>query len=686
MKFKKIKISNIRSYTSQELEFPDGSILLAGDVGSGKTSILLALEYALFGLQPGQKGASLLKNGKNIGAVSLELETEDKTVVIERKLKRTQKGISNEYASITINGEKFESSVTEIKSRIVSLLGYPEEFVKKNNLLYRYTVYTPQEKMKQIVLEDPETRLNILRHIFGVDKYRQIKNNLSVLLMTLKNSSKYFQAEIKTIDEDKESLALRISNLSEINQKITKQEDDLTERIKIREFLEKEIEEIEDKIESKRNFETEIEKTKILLSTKRENISSINNEEMELESTLQNLSKKFSKEEYSSLIREISLKKDKANNLSSIYQNCTGTINSLEKEIKEILLKKERIFKIDICPTCLQDVSETHKHNILNETENKLSGIKREISPLQKEQSICFEELEILKKEINKIEEERISMEILKSKTEDVEVSRRKLNEIKNKKSELTKDITLLTNHLEGLKERIFEYSVFELKFRKKEAELKNAELEERKSEIYLAELNKELELSNREINFLKITIKKKEETKKKLADLENLIDWLSTNFLKLINLIEHNVLLKLRKEFSMLFRKWFHILVSDDSLTSQIDENFTPIILQRDAEMDYSFLSGGERTAVALAYRLALNQTINSIMSKIKTKGIIILDEPTDGFSDTQINKIREILEELNTKQLIIVSHEQKIEGFVDNVLKVTKNGETSQIAAGAP
>src|SRR3989344_1767252 len=628
MKFKKIKISNIRSYTSQELEFPDGSILLAGDVGSGKTSILLALEYALFGLQPGQKGASLLKNGKNIGAVSLELETEDKTVVIERKLKRTQKGVSNEYASITINGEKFESSVTEIKSRIVSLLGYPEEFVKKNNLLYRYTVYTPQEKMKQIVLEDPETRLNILRHIFGVDKYRQIKNNLSVLLMTLKNSSKYFQAEIKTIDEDKESLALRISNLSEINQKITKQEDDLTERIKIREFLEKEIEEIEDKIESKRNFETEIEKTKILLSTKRGNISSIYNEEMELESTLQNLSKKFSKEEYSSLIREISLKKDKANNLSSIYQNCTGTINSLEKEIKEIMLKKE----------------------------------------------------------INKIEEERISMEILKSKTEDVEVSRRKLNEIKNKKSELTKDITLITNHLEGLKERIFEYSVFELKFRKKEAELKNAELEERKSEIYLAELNKELELSNREINFLKITIKKKEETKKKLADLENLIDWLSTNFLKLINLIEHNVLLKLRKEFSMLFRKWFHILVSDDSLTSQIDENFTPIILQRDAEMDYSFLSGGERTAVALAYRLALNQTINSIMSKIKTKGIIILDEPTDGFSDTQINKIREILEELNTKQLIIVSHEQKIEGFVDNVLKVTKNGETSQIAAGAP
>ena len=87
------------------------------------------------------------------------------------------------------------------------------------------------------------------------------------------------------------------------------------------------------------------------------------------------------------------------------------------------------------------------------------------------------------------------------------------------------------------------------------------------------------------------------------------------------------------------------------------------------------------ERTAVALAYRLALNQTINSILSKIKTKGIIILDEPTDGFSEEQIMKIRDILDELNVSQLIIVSHEQKIESFVDNVFKVQKNGDVSVI-----
>jgi len=120
-------------------------------------------------------------------------------------------------------------------------------------------------------------------------------------------------------------------------------------------------------------------------------------------------------------------------------------------------------------------------------------------------------------------------------------------------------------------------------------------------------------------------------------------------------------------------------MLVPEGSLDTQLDENFTPIIMQGGIEMDYSSLSGGERTAVALAYRLALNQTINSLLSKIKTRGIIILDEPTDGFSEAQISKIRDILEELNAEQLIIVSHEQKVESFVDNVLKVTKEGAYS-------
>src|SRR3989344_3374951 len=101
MKFKKISLKNIRSYENLDLLFPEGSLLLSGDIGSGKTSLLLAIEYALFGLQPGQKGSGLLRNSADVGEVSLELEIDGKNIIIDRKLRRGSKSISNEYAAIT---------------------------------------------------------------------------------------------------------------------------------------------------------------------------------------------------------------------------------------------------------------------------------------------------------------------------------------------------------------------------------------------------------------------------------------------------------------------------------------------------------------------------------------------------------------------------------------------------------
>ena len=129
----------------------------------------------------------------------------------------------------------------------------------------------------------------------------------------------------------------------------------------------------------------------------------------------------------------------------------------------------------------------------------------------------------------------------------------------------------------------------------------------------------------------------------------------------------------QLRNEFSVIFTEWFSILVSD-SLEVRLDEDFTPIIRNQDYEIDYAFLSGGERTAIALAYRLSLNQVLNS-QSNIKTKGIIILDEPTDGFSTEQIYKMRDIFEQLQAEQILIVSHEEKLERYVDNVIRIKKD-----------
>tara|TARA_Y100000310_G_C20430579_1_gene691264 strand:- start:331 stop:738 length:408 start_codon:yes stop_codon:yes gene_type:complete len=134
--------------------------------------------------------------------------------------------------------------------------------------------------------------------------------------------------------------------------------------------------------------------------------------------------------------------------------------------------------------------------------------------------------------------------------------------------------------------------------------------------------------------------------------------------------------------EFNELFQKWFNILIEDETLNVRLDDEFTAIIEQNGYETAIENLSGGERTAVALAYRLSLNKVINDIIGEIQTKDILILDEPTDGFSTEQLDKIRVVLEQLNIKQVIIVSHESKIESFVDSVIKINKNEHISEVA----
>ena len=92
MIFKKLILKNIRSYENLEIDFPSGSTLLIGNIGCGKTSILLGLQFALFGLQPGQKGTSILRSGEDTAYAALYAELEGNEIKIERSIKKSKAG------------------------------------------------------------------------------------------------------------------------------------------------------------------------------------------------------------------------------------------------------------------------------------------------------------------------------------------------------------------------------------------------------------------------------------------------------------------------------------------------------------------------------------------------------------------------------------------------------------------
>src|SRR3989344_6416226 len=116
----KIKLENIRSYTNNEINLSEGSTLLAGDIGTGKSSILLAIDFALFGLRKGNlSGASLLRNGMDKGTVELYFNIDNKDVIIQRNLKRTQDSVVQDSGFIIVNGERRDATAIELDRKSV---------------------------------------------------------------------------------------------------------------------------------------------------------------------------------------------------------------------------------------------------------------------------------------------------------------------------------------------------------------------------------------------------------------------------------------------------------------------------------------------------------------------------------------------------------------------------------------
>jgi len=681
MILKKLFIENLRSFEKQEINFPKGSTLLSGDIGAGKTTILLAIEFALFGLQPSQKGSSLLRTSSDNGRVILEFEIDDKNIIIERTLKRVKKSISQDCASIIIDNEKFEESITEIKSKLLKLLNYPSEFTKKTNLLYKFTVYTPQEEMKQIILEPKDIRLNTLRHVFGIDKYKRIGENTSLLTSKLREKIRINEGMLYDLSEDRKILKEKQDKLLILKEKQKKANLDYEKAVESKQQKEKLAEEMLEKVNKKKQFENEKSKSEILITEKKQQIITYENNIKALNIQIQEAKKiSFSKEEFDSLNQRLDFQKNKEEELQKDYIQVISKINSQESRKEETETLKNKISGMQKCPTCLQEVSEEYKNNIFLKADTEIKNIQENLNEFNLKKNQLAEQIDSVKKTKDFLEKQKSELEFLKIKLENLKEKEQRILDIEKQKQSIQKDRLMLEEQISIINKSIQEYSKYDKIFEQRNEELEKAKVKENNCAIKQAEIKKEIQFSEQEIKEKQKQINKKEQLKKKTEKIKEIEYWISEKFLNLILFAEKQVMFTLKEEFSKLFSKWFAILVSDE-LSAKLDDNFSPVIEQQDYELDYSFLSGGERTAIALAYRLALNQVINSLLSKIKTRNLVILDEPTDGFSTQQLDKIRDVLAQLKTEQLIIVSHEQKIESFVDNIIRFKKEGGVTRV-----
>ncbi|MFH1916805.1 MAG: SMC family ATPase [Nanoarchaeota archaeon] len=681
MIIRSLRLRNIRSYEDETIEFPEGTILLSGDIGSGKTTILLAIEFALFGIMKGAvSGNALLRHGKTEGFVELAFGIDGREVIVQRRLKGG-KAIRQESGFIEIDGDRMEGTAIELKSKILEIIGYPDELLTKSkSLIYRYTVYTPQEEMKQILLESDEERLSTIRRLFNIDKYKRVKENTINVSRDIKNERDLLASKTGQYD----SLKKEAEDKEAILQAKKGHEEKLLKELVIARNLMQERARDGERFEEERKAHEALKKDIAVLEARMkayEEAMKRNKEDLfELEEALREDMPKIPEAED---LRKAILEKEGMikgfQDEKGKIQGTAGEFLARKRHSEEVI---ENVAKLSHCPMCLQDVTGEHKADIKKKEEEKIEKIKKAISGIKTEQQEIDAKIEKERSSLRDLESQEKDLRVLLIKKKNLEDKKRKSDSIKELIKKLEKEISLAKEKKEVFDKKIASFKDIDKEILKAKKDLDLAREDLHRLEVDESRIKTEIRNLDETIEGVKGEVKRLLAVRERMQKLSDVHHWLNDFFFELTDLIEKQILMKVYGEFNTFFEEWFSVLIEDEGIKVRLSPEFSPVIEQDGYETAYEFLSGGEKTAVALAYRLALFRIVNDFMGEVKTKDLIILDEPTDGFSSEQLDRVRDVLEELRAKQIIIVSHEQKMESFVEHVIRVVKADHVSRIS----
>jgi exonuclease SbcC len=674
MILKSLEIENIRSYVKQKISFPLGTTLFEGDIGTGKSTILNAVEFALFGLGS-QRGGSLLRLGMKNGSATLTFEVDDQEYKVHRSLVRRGKYVrQGDDGYIETGGGRISLSATELKERVLEILNFNEPpDPKAQSVIYRYAVFTPQEEMKVILAQNPDKRLQTLRKAFGIEEYKIANENAQNTTKAIRKRSNFLDGQIADLGQKEGQLKQTHAEIKKLQatskslgNKEEEQDQKLDNIIKRSDELEETRREIERVKAEIPHYEREIkEKNRLINSLTQENVE-LDKKIEESQPTIDELAK---------LECPTTKSKDGLEKELEDARNEDREIRREEAQIESKIDDYKSIEENKVCPTCdrLADPNEfkqkiKEKNKAKEElskrilTQEKLIKTLEELRSKLKEYVTAQRELEKLRGQL-----EEWNSKIDKNKEEIV-----KLTGDVNKAQEKLDSALKTTKHLETVSKKI-----------------ENLNSERKQIEEKLRSIRKDINTNTGRIkvfgdsiNILREEITQKKEQKKKRNKLSDHQIWLSDYFIPTLNFIERHVMVSINQDFNQQFQNWFNMLIEEPDLEVSLDEDFTPIVLREGYDQDLIALSGGEKTSVALAYRLALNTIVQKVSTGMKSN-LLVLDEPTDGFSKEQLFKVRDILTELKCPQIIMVSHERELESFADQIFQITKTGGVSRITS---
>ncbi len=690
MKIEIVQLENIRSHVKSTVPFTHGFNCLVGGVGCGKSSVLYAVDFALFG--ESRTYDYLLREGADWGKVTVQFTQNGNTYKLTRGLKRKGKSITQNIEELKL--WENEKLIASMKTDAIA-----EQFKAVTGLdsdLYREIVWFKQEHLKELLDAKPRDRQTRLDELFGLSDYEVAWSNIA-------QYQRDYETEKRVYEKDPDVLGMeKLSNeYNRSSEEYTLLEMDLENATQKLSVAKKALDEADSKLKK--------------LEEKRQAIEELKRKEARLHSDIVNMGRTLA-----SLTERIEGKKTIISNLgqrqSSIDDQVKACMSKLEQAglptgesveslhsclasfddkisslradqeatSRNLQLDRKRaveLSKESKCPLCIQPLDGEYKSNLLSriKTENidrekNISQLRIEIDILQKTKTLASEASSNLQTCMTKAEE-------LKNRQNEEETNLNALSNEFSEKQQLESDLHLQIEQVQ------FEIGRFDL------SELDAARLLREQAFRQYYQFDSELGTKeNRKTDLFKRLDEIKERinfAQEKLERIEKIRK--TVELLGAIRDAYRSIQPKLRSEFVKVLRNFVQQVLDSlvggegPMLNVVIDETYTPYVKsEAGVDREVSNLSGGERTLLAFAYRLGLGQLI---MQSRTGHGLsmLMLDEPTEnlGSEDGSIERLAEAISRFKAiEQIIAVTHSEAFAGKADHVVILEKEAGISKIS----
>lgn len=687
MILKKIELQGFGSYRDyNSVVIPEGLCGIVGrytsnidkSIGSGKSTLIMSILYALFGAGEFDTLDQLLNDSlppKSPFFVRLTFTQNNVEYVVERG--RKPESYLDLYQDGKPLGDPTIAKRTEEICRIVGM----------DYGMFTASIFFEQDRLSKLVDVESSQRRMYIEKVLGIsfwtECFKESQRDYNALIKSIEENQEEIHTLEGTIKDRKttiESLELLVKDVLENKSLLKVLQDKLNSFKQAKETL-KTLSSLQTSLTQTKNSITELDNTiKSLQSSITSSETSISESEKSLIEIQESISSLMESEK--SLTCEISsLQED----LQNKRENLTKVI-SQSSEVSayyKTLLEKKASLKAGTCDKCYQEVSEEYVAKKYTEFDADIESTGKLLQSLQSQKDILSQELQICEsslksaqtgldttKRLLQTNQKKLleTQHLIDKKKTEIEHSNQQiqlhLNSIKSYQ-EICESLTHKIEDLQNTIPKDFDYN----NISHIESQIKELEKKIQEQEVASGRLQRlQEELSSLEDIF----ISKSDNLKSSLEE-KRCFEVVLAGFRDIPTSIFEQSVVSIEKEASRII----HHFIPEMDIIVYEDKTKTRRTLEVAFEVEgrrrmYSRLSGGQKTIANLALRLGFSKVISSRVGV--PIEFLVLDEPFGYLDSFNRDLVKKILREISQwfRQILVISHIDNVQEF-PNLIQVT-------------